>query len=408
MKRTRETGNVLVLTVIGMTVLLGAAGLAVDVGALRHDRRLQQSAADAAAIAGASNIAYTGVTAGAKAASATNGFTDGVNNVTVTVNNPPVTGPHTGDSNYVEALVAAVQPTYFMRIFGITTANVSTRAVATNTGGGNSSGCLYTLGAPSSSIEGVNINGSAILNATTCGIVDNGNFNTKGNKLIVNAGTFGVAGDWNSSGPGGTVTCAQSATCPATGMPASGNPFTYLTPPCNPCTGGTKWSGGGNITPGTYSEITVGNGSLNMAPGTYIVTGSNGMSVGGNGSITANGVTIYFSKAGSSGDTFTATGTPNINMTPPPAGQAYAGILMYQNPLDTSGPQLGGNTGANYGGVLYFPSAQVTFYGNNTTMSTGIVVADALALSGNPTVNLQGQAGLPTGVNVVKTAVLVE
>ena len=61
MKRNREKGNIIVLTALGMTVLVGMAGLAVDVGALRHDKRLQQTAADAAAIAGASNLApYTG------------------------------------------------------------------------------------------------------------------------------------------------------------------------------------------------------------------------------------------------------------------------------------------------------------------------------------------------------------
>lgn len=414
MKRNRETGNILAMTAAAMTVMLAIAGLAVDMGALRYDRRLQQSAADSAAIAAASNIGLGGVVAAGKAASAANGFTDGVNSVTVTVNSPPTSNandPHYNQAGYAEAIVSAVQPTYFMRIFGssFATATVTARAVATNTGGGNNTGCLYTLGAPSSSIEGVNINGSAILNATTCGIVDNGNFNTKGNKLIVNAGTFGVGGTWVSSGPGGTVTCTQDTTCPVTGTPASGNPLASMTPPCNPCTGGTVWSGGGNITPGTYSEITVGNGTLNMASGTYIVTGSNGMSVGGNGTINApaNGVTIYFSGTGSTGGTFTAVGTPTINMTPSTTG-TYAGILMYQNPADTQGPQLGGNTGASYAGVLYFPSANVTFYGNNTTVSTGIVIADSLSLSGNPTVNLQGAAGLPSGVNLVKVAVLVE
>jgi hypothetical protein len=200
MERNRQSGNALVFTVLALGVLLGMAGLAIDVGTLRYEKRLQQNAADSAAIAGASNIAYGGITAGAQNASATNGFADGTNNVTVTVNNPPVAGPHTGAASYVEVLVAAVQPTYFMRIFGVNSQAVTARAVATNLGGGAGSGCLYTLGAPNSSIEGVNINGSAILNAPTCGIVDNGDFNSKGNALDVNAGTFGIAGSWPKQG----------------------------------------------------------------------------------------------------------------------------------------------------------------------------------------------------------------
>ena len=70
---------------------------------------------------------------------------------------------------------------------------------------------------------------------------------------------------------------------------------------------------------------------------------------------------------------------------------------MYQNPADTVGPSIGGNDGSFLNGVLYFPKSEVTFYGNNSSFAAGIVVADALALSGNPTVNLQGSAGLPPG-----------
>ena len=81
---------------------------------------------------------------------------------------------------------------------------------------------------------------------------------------------------------------------------------------------------------------------------------------------------------------------------------------MYQDPADTNGPSLGGNTGSFYDGVLYFPKSQVTFFGNGNAVDVAIVVADAFALSGHPTVNLQGTAGLPPGVNVILDATLVE
>jgi hypothetical protein len=120
-------------------------------------------------------------------------------------------------------------------------------------------------------------------------------------------------------------------------------------------------------------------------------------------------VTFYFTNTA----TIQTNGTPSIHFTPPTSG-AYAGILMYQDPNDTNvgpapnGPTLGGDNGSNFGGVLYFPSDQLTFYGNNTSFSTGIVVSDSLALSGNPTLNLLGTAGLPPGVSILKNAVLVE
>ncbi len=143
-KRGNEAGQAVLLAAAGLTVFILAAGLAIDFGYLRYQKRLQQSAADSAAIAGASEINYGDVSAAAKTDSASNGFTDGSNNVTVTVYNPPNDGPHAGLSGYVEVLVAAVQPTFFMRIVGVNSETVTARAVAYLN---NSQNCMYALGA---------------------------------------------------------------------------------------------------------------------------------------------------------------------------------------------------------------------------------------------------------------------
>src|SRR5579863_8340005 len=142
MKFNKQSGQVLVGAAIAMVVLCGFAGLAVDMGTLRYQKRAQQTAADGAAIAGASNLTYSGVSAAAQTAATKNGFTDGgtttistcdgtasVGTTCVQVLNPPIDvsfgggtipgGPHSGDLNYVEVLVAKVQPTYFMTIFGV-------------------------------------------------------------------------------------------------------------------------------------------------------------------------------------------------------------------------------------------------------------------------------------------------
>ena len=102
------------------------------------------------------------------------------------------------------------------------------------------------------------------------------------------------------------------------------------------------------------------------------------------------------------------TGTPTINLTAPGTSGTYPGVLFYQDPADASGPSFGGNSGSFYNGLLYFPSAQVTFYGNNTSVNVAMTVADAVQLSGTPTVNLQGAVGLPPGVVFGTTTVLVE
>src|SRR6516164_3968761 len=59
-----DEGQALVTVALALTVLLGFTGLAVDMGVLRYEKRLQQTAADAAAIAGASNLPFGGVVSG--------------------------------------------------------------------------------------------------------------------------------------------------------------------------------------------------------------------------------------------------------------------------------------------------------------------------------------------------------
>ena len=432
MSHRKQSGQVLVGVAITLVALLGFTGLAVDMGVLRYQKRLQQSAADAAALAGASDLAYGG-SAWSDAglyASSSNGYANGLNYtnaascasgdigcVTVTLNNPPATGPHSGApaGQYVEALVSVVQPTFFMTIFGVNSEVVTARAVATNLSGGVNSGCMYTLGPPTASIEGIDINGSVVVNAPTCGIVDNGNYNTQGSKLIVSAGSFSVAGDRASTGSGGSVTCTNGQTsCPEVNAPASGDPLGYLTAPPvqSPSYGNVTTSGGTTsspyvLSPGTYGNLTIGKNSIvSMQPGIYYINGSTGLTMNGGGSVTGNGVMLYFTGTA----TINTTGGGNkmdISLSPMTTG-TYAGILMYQDKNDLSSPSLGGDDQSTFSGALYFPSVNVTFYGDAKSTQAGLLVSASLSFSGNPTLNITGNAGLGPGVSVIKNATLVE
>jgi len=457
MKRKNQSGQALVFTAAAAVVLMAFAGLAVDMGMIRYQKRLQQTAADAAALAGASNLTFPGVQAGAQAASATNGFTDNtsggacgdstntsVGSVTVTICNHPqdVTingtlvpgGPHTADittssgavapaADYVEAIVSVVQPTYFMKIFGITSQTVIARAVATNYSGainGSNAGCLYTLAKPSTTgLNGVNVQGSASLLAPNCGILDNGNYDPTGNSpnLIVQAGSFSVSGTDTGSKKLPTCTVTPDS-CPTYAAPATSDPLATLQPPCtSPCTGGTALSlnSTGTIpcatSPCYYSSISLsGNGTVTFAPGTYVIDGAGGISCTGTPNISGTGVTFYFTN----GATWNCTGDDHIVLTAPTSG-TYSDILFYQDPLDTTNLSLGGNTGSTYSGIIYVPNAEVTFYGNakgnNGGIVTDIVIAAAVNFFGNPTVSLAGIAGLPAPLPpafTVGTATLVE
>jgi len=428
MARRSEAGQALALTAGLLVVLMGFAGLAIDMGVMRYEKRLQQTAADAAAIAGASNLGFGGITSGAQDAASQVGFTDNgggqvsncvgaaVGTICVQVNNPPNSGPHQGDSTgncppapscYVEVLVAEVHPTYFMKILSINSETITARAVAANLGGAPGDGCLYTLAPPSAPNSGIDLNRRATLNASTCGIVDNGNFNDRGTVL---ADTFAVSGD--PGGRRGRVTCITPSPCPTYNTPATSDPLGYLTPPPvqAPSFGTVMTMPTQTLQPGTYTSITISSGSnVTFAPGIYYINGA-GLSFQGSATVQGTGVTLYFTN-GASINTIGAGQASNIQLTAPTTGP-YVGILMYQDPADTStfAPTIGAQNGSFFDGALYFPADQVTFVGNGAgaAFNVGIVVADSVVLSSNPTVNVQGSAAMPAGVTLIKNATLVE
>ncbi len=100
---------------IGMIAMIG---LAVDGGGVYFLNRDLQNAVDAAVIA----ATYAKCTGGdidfaATQAIADNGFTTGgPDNVMITVNNPPATGPGAGKDEYVEVIVQADKPSYFIQV----------------------------------------------------------------------------------------------------------------------------------------------------------------------------------------------------------------------------------------------------------------------------------------------------
>lgn len=120
-----EQGQTLVLSVLMMMGLLGAAGLVIDLGSLYQARRSVQSAADAAALAGASQLPAGWSYAQTAAASnyAKNGkAADSV----VYQNTTSLAG-----SDSVKVTATRQSPTYFIKLFGFGSANITATATAT-------------------------------------------------------------------------------------------------------------------------------------------------------------------------------------------------------------------------------------------------------------------------------------
>ena len=181
-----ESGQVLVLTALSVTLLMGFMGLAADVGTLFHAKRNLQSAVDDAAVAGALAYKYdtqsgntsnmnTDIQNAAKAAAVKNGvsnltvtgtFPTSVTTPTLYVASPPTDGPNAGTASLVEAILTVPQPVFFMAIFGTPNMNVTTRAVAGP--GAPSTGCNYNMNKTGT---GMYMGGKFNAYEPTCGVI---------------------------------------------------------------------------------------------------------------------------------------------------------------------------------------------------------------------------------------------
>ena len=114
-----ESGQVLVLVVLGMVALIGITALVVDGGTVFLDRREAQNAADSAALASAlARVRGENFVQKAHEIAALNGYdNDGASN-TVQVFSPPIDGEHVGDIEYIEIIITSRVDTFFGGIIG--------------------------------------------------------------------------------------------------------------------------------------------------------------------------------------------------------------------------------------------------------------------------------------------------
>ncbi|HLY42549.1 MAG TPA: pilus assembly protein TadG-related protein [Terracidiphilus sp.] len=238
-----EQGQILALTVLSMTLLVGCIALAVDVGLLFRAKRNVQIAADAGAIAGALEEHYNGtanVTTVVDNAASKNGVTDSTQ---IQVSTSPADGYHTG-AGYVEVVINQPNQTVFMGAFSFmlsrgttsfNTVKVGARAVA---GATPAPACMYVLNnGQKKGDDGSNalwVKGSSTINAPKCGIdVNSPNasaFCDQG-AATIDAPYISIVGGQSTGGK-----CGKNSGAPIYGGAAPiADPFNGLTGP-NPAT----------------------------------------------------------------------------------------------------------------------------------------------------------------------------
>lgn len=383
--RTLESGQATALVALILAVLLACASVASDFGLFQNDRRKMQNAADSAAMAGEQEInAGEGDDAAtaAKNDAALNGYTDGVGQITVAVNNPPQSGPHSGDSSAVEVIVSRVEPTMLLKFVGIPTIKISARAVAIE---GNAPYCIMAL--DPTATDAISLFGAALLQ--TCAIVDDSN----ASKAF---GIFGVA-LWHASSIGivggyDFDLLPFVSPTPVTGIAPVKDPLAHLQAPSVGSCDHTNYSLGlisvATIFPGVYcGGITVsGVAVLNLQPGTYVIRGG-GINVLGAAIMTGTNVTFYLT-----GDaTYPYAGVnilgATVNSLVAPTSGTMEGILFFQdrtisaataasNPNTIVGAAL-----ARYEGTFYFPTTQLNYTINASVAAYTAIVADTININ---------------------------
>ncbi len=153
-QRRPEAGVTLYLVAAGIFVLLGACGLAIDLGWLYLGRTEAQRAADAAALAGAQVFVDSGCTSGvlgcsdatvqaaARRSAEATGNRNLVGGASPNIQDADITFDNTYPADpRITVTVHQTMPTFFMKIFGTTTANVSAKATAEATSVASSVSC---------------------------------------------------------------------------------------------------------------------------------------------------------------------------------------------------------------------------------------------------------------------------
>jgi len=344
-------------------VLLGVAALAVDVGYLRYQQRIQQTATDSAAFAGANELSYGAggnVTNGARGDAALNGFTHDGTNIVVTVNTP-----YSGNASAVEVIIVANHPTFFERVLGVSVQSVKTRAVALLSTTGPAQ-CVYALGGGATNMNGTTIN------APNCGIIVDGDLSLNGTTITM--ASIGVVGSFSSNPANAQETVALPATDPCPRITGcaylAANP--PATAPCPPANTNLSINGGSaTLFPGVYcGAVSMNGANVTFQPGVYVFNG--GLNVNG-GTLTGTGVTFYLA-----GQSVNSNGV-TWNLIAPTSGPTV-GMLFYQPPSNTTSANFNGSGGSGLAGALYLPTATLTSNGSFGTWL--MIIASNLLLNG--------------------------
>ncbi len=350
-----EKGVTLVYVAISLPVILGFAGIGVDIAVWNLDKRESQAMADAAAMAAGVSVMRSGnfatINANALTGATDNGFS-AANGDTITINNPPSIGPRSaavwgdpdgdgisGDENAIEVFIRRPAPALFSSIImNNTNQFVRSRTVvnAINEPGEN---CMISLDPDG----GITVSGGASV-SLDCGALTNGDLTLNGGGCLTATQVLVVGTATGDEDPCSTDAVpsitrpdplrfmpeVEERSCDRNGATNINNGNTVdMYPKPN---GIFVFCGDVKVNPG---------GTLNLHPGIYVFHGAN-FAVSGTLN-TVGGAMIYFTENATNANSMAIAGGAIVNFDPLSPGDLDAGTAI----CDTSPPA--GETGACFG-----------------------------------------------------------
>ena len=401
-----EQGSVAITVALCMTVLLGFAALVVDIGLNWATRTSAQTAADSAALAGASTLLVDGPAAAiveveSLLADNIDGLvtvpgwaTDGIESNgevdcwTLPDDAPSPLAACLDGSNALQVITPPIQVQYaFAPVLGKASNSIKALAAA-GVGPAAPNNCVLCL------LDTDGINRLAALGP--------GGISVTGGGIVVNSdddpALVSVAGDITADqirvvggfddGPGG----GDILPLPEDGGPPAVDPLAdlltpdELTPPpvvrsSSPLIINTNQT----LQPGIYSSVTVTeNATLTLAEGVYVFRSTTGLTIEDTATVVSSGdgVTIYLACAGypsqcsGSGARFRVREGGRFLATPPTSGE-YAGLSIFADRGNTRFLRHQSSQDLNLPGALYGASMPVRIE------STGDLRVDSLFVAGS-------------------------
>ncbi len=416
-----EFGQTLVVFTFAIAALVAIGAMVIDAGLAYDERRQAQNAADAAALAAAQELAETGSVDAARSEAlnylSLNGYT--VADSDITVNIPPLSGPHQGDSAFVEVLVSRGKEPVLRGVVNDSLWSVGARAV----GGATSAEEIpLVFGSLRDDCKNhtllIDAGGNLIVNGAiytnSCNLSHAGEpgkcasgdaFDVFGGGSI-QAEAIYVVGGWEVDG-GSCNPSSWVTPDPYIHQQPIPDPAADLLPPdiaTLPVRNGsaaapsklTISSGTATLQPGVYyGGITLrGTANVTLAEGIYYIAGG-GFTVKESARLTAPHVLIYNSKSANSAfGTMPITTTGSVTLGPLMYGP-YRGMTVFQDRASATAITLGPGNGINgLSGTFYAANDLAWVIVTASGTANMNILSGMIKISGADATFIHDQSGL--------------